>query len=102
MTEYSNIVSMEMLLAWPLLVGVLLLVDKRHGRLPLFLSYAFIASLAVQHWLGGFAHAMPWKPFLDSTNTISGFSYTTMGVASFVLGSVLVPGPTRKELPLSA
>jgi hypothetical protein len=80
-----------MLLAWPLLSGLLLLLDKRHGRRPLFLSYAYISALAVQHWFGALAHAVPWHPFLDSTNTIVGFGYTTLGLACFVLGTAVVP-----------
>ena len=95
MSESSNLVSIEMLLAWPLLIGLLLLFDRRHGRLPLFLSYAYIAGLAVQHWFGGLAHAMPWNPFFDSTNTIVGFGYTTLGLACFVLGTAVAPRPRR-------
>jgi hypothetical protein len=84
-----------MLLAWPLLMALLLLWDRRHGRTPLFLSYAYVAGLAIQHWLGAFAHAMPWNPFPDSTNTIVGFGYTTLGLACFVLGTAVVGRPQR-------
>jgi hypothetical protein len=93
MSESFNLVSMEMLLAWPLLIGLLLFLDKRHGRLPLFLSYAYIAALGTQHWFGALAHAMPWNPFPDSTDTIAGFTYTTLGLACFVLGTVVMPRP---------
>ncbi len=91
MFESSNLVSIEMLLAWPLLVGLLLLLDKRHGRLPLFLCYAYIAGLALNHWFGGLAHAMPWNTFADSRNTIVGLEYTTLGLACFVLGTAIMP-----------
>src|SRR5262245_22894236 len=95
MSESSNLVSAEMLLAWPLLIGLLLFLDKRHGRLPLFLSYAYIAALGIQHWFGALAHAMPWNPFPDSTDTIVGFSYTTLGLACFVLGTAVMWRPRR-------
>src|SRR5262249_55054660 len=95
MTEYSNLVSIEILLAWPALVLILLLIDRRHGQLPLFLSYAYIAALAVQHWPGGLAHAMPWNPFHGSTNTIVGMNYTTLALVFFVLGTAIIPGPQR-------
>lgn len=95
MSESSNLVSVEMLLAWPLLIGLLLFLDRRHGRLPLFLSYSYIAGLSIQHWFGGLAHAMPWNPFPDSTNTIVGFTYTTLGLACFVLGTAVMPRPHR-------
>src|SRR5215467_6925397 len=91
MSESSNFVSTEMLLAWPLLIGLLLFLDKRHGRMPLFLSYAYIAALGIQHWFGALAHAMPWNSFLDRTDTIVGFTYTTLGLACFVLGTAVMP-----------
>jgi hypothetical protein len=97
----SNVVSVEMLLAWPLLIGILMLADMRHGRLPLFLSYSYIAGLAVLHWFGAFVHAMPWKPFLDSTDTIVGFGYTTLALACFVLGTAIVPRPKRETVHIA-
>jgi hypothetical protein len=109
MTDHSHLVSIEVLLAWPLSVGLLLLLDRRHGPLPLFLSYVYVAGLAVQHWLGGLAHAMPWNPFPDSTNTIVGFNYTTLGLACFILGTAIMPRPRRlvatgwlRQAPLSS
>jgi hypothetical protein len=95
MPNSSHLVSVEMLLAWPALIGLQLLFDRRYGRLPLFLSYAYIAGFALQHWLGALAHAMPWNPFSDSTNTIVGFNYTTLGLACFVLGTSVTPRPRR-------
>lgn len=95
MSESFNLVSVEMLLAWPLLIGLLLFLDKRHGRLPLFLSYAYIAAFGIEHWFGALAHAMPWSAFPDSTNTIVGFTYTTLGLACFVLGTAIIRRPRR-------
>ena len=93
--ESSNIVSLEVLLAWPVLVGLLLLVDLRHGRMPLFLTYAYIAGLGILHLPGAFAHALPWKPFHDSSNTIVGLNYTTLALASFVAGSAVMTSSVR-------
>lgn len=85
-----ELVPAHLLIAWPLLAGALWLIDLRLGRLPLSLTYAYIASLTIIHWPGAFAHAMPWNPFESSANTIAGFEYTTLGLASFVLGAAAV------------
>ena len=87
----SDIVPFEMLLAWPLLIYILVRIDRRHGDAPLFIAYAYIAGLAVNHWFGGLVHSFPWKPFANSTTTIDGFAATTLGLAFFVLGAALVP-----------
>jgi hypothetical protein len=38
---------------------------------------------------------MPWNPFPDSTDTIVGFSYTTLGLVCFVLGTAVMGRPRR-------
>ena len=88
---HSDIVSFEMLAAWPVLVIVLMWLDRRHGNAPLFLVYAYIAGLAVNHWFGGLVHSFPWKPFVDSANTVAGFNETTLGLACLVAGAAAVP-----------
>ena len=96
MTEYDEL-PLEWLAAWPALIVLLVWVDKRHGRLPLFLSYSYIAGLAINHWFGALVHSMPARPFLSSANTILGFGLTTWGLLCFVLGTLVVPN-ARAEL----
>ena len=80
-----------MLAAWPVLVILLMWIDRRHGDAPLFLAYAYIASLAVNHWFGGLVHSFPWKPFINSADTVSGFEEATLGLAAFVAGAAMLP-----------
>lgn len=88
-------VSIEMLLAWPALAALLVLLDRRHGPVPLFLCASYIAALAVQHWPGAFAHALPALDTEDAHNTAVGMTYSTLGLAFFVLGAALVPSPMQ-------
>jgi hypothetical protein len=86
-----EIVPVELLVTWPVLVAVLAVADRRHGRLPLFLCNSYIAAMAINHWFGALVHAVPWNPFQSSANTILGFEATTWGLLFFVLGVALTP-----------
>jgi hypothetical protein len=87
-------VSIEMLAAWPVLVLILIWVDRRHGRMPLFIVYSYIGALAVTHWFGALVHVVPpdWGHWSHSAmDTPEGFRLATWGLAFLVAGAAVYP-----------
>lgn len=84
-------VSMEMLASWPLAILILLWLDRRHGRMPLFIVYSYIAGLAINHWFGALVHIVPTDASQAAFHTPEGFALSTWGVVFVVGGAALYP-----------
>lgn len=84
-------VSFELLATWPILLIALMWWDRRHGRLPLFIVYAYIAGLAVNHWFGGLVHLYPTDASEFAVATGPGFDLSTWGLVFLVLGAAVYP-----------
>ena len=71
------------------------------GKLGGFLVYSYLMGLVMNHWFGALVHASPWSPFLDSSDTLIGFRYSTYGLLAFVLGTLVinVTRPPSTRLP---
>jgi hypothetical protein len=87
----TGVVSIEMLAAWPALLLALIWVDRRHGGMPLFIVYSYIAALAINHWFGALVHVVPTDGSLFAMNTPDGFELSTWGLAFLVAGAAIYP-----------
>lgn len=84
-------VPFELLAAWPVLVAVLIWWDRRHGDLPLFIVYSYIAGLAINHWFGALVHLYPTDASAFAVDTAPGFELSTWGLVFLVLGAAVYP-----------
>ena len=77
------------LLAWLVIPVALFLLHARRGGLGGFLVYSYLLGFIINHWFGALAHASPWSPFIDSTDTIVGFRLSTYGLFALALGTLI-------------
>ncbi|MEQ1517110.1 MAG: hypothetical protein ABL931_11550 [Usitatibacteraceae bacterium] len=78
------------LAAWLALPAVLFMVHTRNHAPGGFLVYTYIFGFIMSHWFGALAHASPWNNFSDSTNTVVGFRYSTIGMFALAAGALLI------------
>jgi hypothetical protein len=98
----SYTVSMEMLAVWPILTAILIFLDRRHGRMPLFIVYSYIAGFAINHWFGALVHVVPTDASQFAVNTPEGFALSTWGFVFLVAGAAIYPArrySNKKQLP---
>lgn len=88
-------VGIGWLAIWAVAFAVLIKSNSRQKGPAGFLTYAYVIGFAISHWFGGLVHALPWKEFLDSTNTVLGFTESTYALVFFVLGAMLIRAQSR-------
>jgi hypothetical protein len=80
----------ELYLALWLAAPVLLfMLYTRRGTPGGFLVYTYLISIITSHWFGALAHASPWSHFVDSSETVVGFRYSSYALIAFVAGTML-------------
>ncbi len=94
----SLTVPIEMLGAWPVLIIVLMWLDRRYGPMPLFIVYSYIASLVINHWFGALVHIVPTDASEFAIYTPGGFEMSTWGLAFLVAGAAVYRPPRLEKL----
>lgn len=101
MKEISQLVDMNMVLAWPASVVALFVVLAMLRQPPGLYVPCYLVMFALQYWFGGFAYALPWHPFKDAAFTIDGFELATWGLWAFLAG-VLAASLSASSTPRHA
>lgn len=101
MKEISQLVDMNLVLAWPASVVALFLVLAMLRQPPGLYVPCYLVMFALQYWFGAFAYALPWHPFKDAAFTIDGFELSTWGLWAFLAG-VLAASLSASSTPRHA
>ena len=75
---------------WVALPTLMFLLHSRRGGIGGFLVYSYLLVFLVAHWFGALAHASPWATFVDPTDTIIGFRYSTYALIALCVGASLI------------
>jgi hypothetical protein len=87
----ADTVSIELLAVWPLLLVTLMWLDRRHGDLPLFIVYSYVAAFAINYWFGAMVHSVPTDASIFAIDTPDGFALSTWGFVFLVSGAAAYP-----------
>lgn len=88
-SDYIDLEYQVYLLLWLAAPAALFVLHTRRNRIGGFLVYSYILSFFMSHWFGALVHASPWNYFMDSTDTVVGFKYSSYALISLIVGTLV-------------